>query len=136
MLQRARSLVHSPKLWLLFLIVGAAAAVNTTGGPPQRGRSMPQDAEERLLREGMTIQSPAATCRYNGDRLTVDLEGNGYPLIVLENLLAQRIADALQIDPTDNAWRIEGEVTEFGGRNYVLLRLVQRANPRAPRNSP
>ncbi len=120
-------------MWFLFLVLGAATAANTIGGVPQSGRTTADKTDGKLIREGTAVQSPSATCRYNGDRITVDLEGAGQSLVVLENLMAQRIADALQIDPTDNAWRIEGEITEFGGRNYILLKLVQRADPRSGR---
>jgi hypothetical protein len=78
------------------------------------------------MREGTRIESRSAVCRFNGERLNVDLEEFERPILALENLAAQRILDTIRNDPNDDQWLLTGTITEFRGSNYLLLERVKR----------
>jgi hypothetical protein len=50
-------------------------------------------------------------------------------IIISENLMLQRIVEAIRADASDNRWTVSGEVTEFFSANRLLIRTAQRANP-------
>ncbi len=85
-----------------------------------------QEPAGQLLREGTHMDSRPAVCRFNGQRLSVEIDGLERPLVALENLAAQRILDAIRDDPGDNRWLLDGKITEFLGTNYLLLEHVKR----------
>ena len=89
-----------------------------------------EEVESQLLREGSRLEDRLCVCRGAGERLTVELDGEGIAMGVLENLTAQRVLQAMLDDERDNRWIVQGTVTEFQGRNYLLLERVVRA-PRA-----
>ncbi len=49
-------------------------------------------------------------------------------ILLNENLMLQRIVEAIQADATDEHWIISGEVTEFFNENRLSIQLAQRAN--------
>ena len=51
-------------------------------------------------------------------------------ILLHENLMLQRVVEAIQADPTDNHWVVSGEVTEFFNENRLSIHLAQRANQR------
>jgi hypothetical protein len=51
-------------------------------------------------------------------------------ILLHENLMLQRIVEAIQADPTDDHWVVSGEVTEFFNENRLSIHLAQRANRR------
>lgn len=79
-----------------------------------------------LMREGTKIVNQSATCRSSGDRLQVILAEDSMPVIALENLASQRILKAAMDDAGDERWVINGQITEFHGRNFILLDRVTR----------
>ena len=79
-----------------------------------------------LMREGTKIVNQSATCRSSGDRLQVILAEDSTPVIALENLASQRILKAAMDDAGDERWVINGQITEFQGRNFILLDRVTR----------
>jgi hypothetical protein len=79
-----------------------------------------------LMREGTKIVNQSATCRSSGDRLQVILSADSVPVIALENLASQRILKAALDDAADERWVINGQITEFQGRNFILLDRVTR----------
>lgn len=95
-------------------------------GVPDFGESTSDGRVDQLLREGARIVNQAVMCRNVGDRLLVELPQPSMPLMVLENLAAQRILKALQDDIGSERWIINGSITEFQGRNYILLDRVVR----------
>jgi hypothetical protein len=80
----------------------------------------------KLIREGTRIDDRPAVCRFNGERLSVELDGQENAILALENLAAQRILVAVRDDPNDNRWLLNGTITEFLGSNYVMLERVKR----------
>ncbi|GIX00412.1 MAG: hypothetical protein KatS3mg111_3744 [Pirellulaceae bacterium] len=127
-----RTLIASPRFWMISLTLISAGFVNFVHGKPddranEQAQQQQQDVSSLLLREGTTIKSTNAQCRFNGERLVVDLQDQDRVLIALENLMAQRVVEALQLDPMDNRWSIEARVTEFNGRNFLFLVRAQRS---------
>ena len=48
-------------------------------------------------------------------------------ILLAENLMLQRIVEAIRVDASDNVWSVTGEMTEFFRDNRLLLRTAQRA---------
>ncbi len=49
-------------------------------------------------------------------------------MLISENLMLQRIVEAIRLDPSDDKWTISGEVTEFFDQNRLIIRTAQRSN--------
>jgi hypothetical protein len=49
-------------------------------------------------------------------------------ILLHENLMLQRIVEAIQADGTDDHWVVSGEVSEFFNENRLSIHLAQRAN--------
>ena len=50
------------------------------------------------------------------------------PLVLAENLMLQRVVDAVRNDSADDHWILSGVVTEFFGRNRMVIKTAQRSN--------
>ncbi len=48
-------------------------------------------------------------------------------VLLVENLMLQRIAEAIRADGSDDRWAVSGEVTEYYNENQLLIRTAQRA---------
>jgi hypothetical protein len=81
------------------------------------------------LREGTQLSDALGYFRQNGESLTfVDKEGR--QLGGLPNLGLERVGRMLKSveEPESITWSVSGMVTEFGGRNYLLVsRAVYKA---------
>lgn len=81
------------------------------------------------LREGTQLADQVGYFRANGESLTfVDKEGR--ELGGLPNLGLERVGRMLKSveEPESVTWSVSGMVTEFGGRNYLLVtRAVYKA---------
>jgi hypothetical protein len=49
-------------------------------------------------------------------------------IILAENLMLQRIVEAVIADPADDQWTISGEITEFRNQNRLRIQTAQRTN--------
>ncbi|MCG8649302.1 MAG: hypothetical protein MI861_05690 [Pirellulales bacterium] len=49
-------------------------------------------------------------------------------MTISENLMLQRIVEAIRLDASDDRWLISGEIAEFFDENRLLIRTAQRAN--------
>lgn len=106
---------------------GSGGVASIPAVAPDFGKSATGDERaDQMLREGARVVNQAVTCRGVGDRLLVELPHSSTPLVVLENLAAQRILKAIQDDIGGEQWIINGSITEFQGRNYILLDRVMR----------
>ncbi len=47
-------------------------------------------------------------------------------LLVSENLMLQRVVDAVRADQADSQWTVSGEIKEFFDENVLLLKTVKR----------
>ena len=53
-----------------------------------------------------------------------------FPILVVENLLLQRVVEAVRDDTIADRWAVTGKVTEFFGENRLILQSVRRADGR------
>lgn len=104
--------------------LGLASALIVGYVSAQTGKTAGEKTE--LAREGTKIESESAICRSHGERLVLELSSYDQPIVALENLATQRILEAVNIDPDDMHWSIHATMTEFKGRNFLLLERVHR----------
>ena len=139
------------------LTVGAALAINASGvgadAPPRPASEQPTTVSEAAnlpsaiapsadgidmtllrLREGTRLNESLGHFRLNGDVLTF-IQDDNRELIGLANLNLERILRMLKTvdEPESVMWSVNGTVTEFSGRNYVLVtRAVYKAATPSP----
>lgn len=90
-----------------------------------------QSKRQRTLGRQRTMQKtpkPAQTLASVPAR--VDKPGLALPtsIVLTENLMLQRIAEAIRENPSDDLWVISGEITEFFEENRLIIRTAQRSN--------
>lgn len=91
--------------------------------------------ENRALVPVESSSSPRTTVNFGGqqsfaDPREDDPKSNQSPsqLLITENLMLQRLVEAIRDDTSDDHWTISGEVTEFFDQNRLTIRTAQRAN--------
>ena len=86
----------------------------------------------RRVREGSVLKRQTGSFTMLGDRIVFQSEGEEDVLMVLENLMLERVWKVLQ-ETSPRQWIVSGSVTEYRGRNYLLLeRAVVRAQSTSP----
>ena len=80
------------------------------------------EVNARRLREGTEISSQTGYFRQDGDGATF-VTDDGFELGGLPNLNLERIVRTLKTSDETSAirWRVNGTITEFSGRNYLLI---------------
>lgn len=121
--------------------VGAGAPARTTSEPPpstSEAASAPSadgiDLTLLRLREGTRLADDLGHFRLNGDVLTF-IQDDGRELVGLANLNLERVLRMLKSvdEPESVMWSVNGTVTEFSGRNYLLVtRAVYKAATPSP----
>lgn len=120
--------VRAPLFWLGSVLLFAGVGVNLTAQDGLDSGSA-KKVTTKILREGTRVESRVCECRNDGNQLSIQFDSDGgRNLIALENLTAQRILQAASDDPSDKHWTITGTITEFQGRNYILLERVTRVS--------
>jgi len=97
-------------------------------------RSNEAAAAARRLREGTRLKNCVGRFRQNGDSVSF-VDEQGRDMGGLPNLNLERVVRMLKgVDEPENiTWSISGSVTEFSGRNYVLItRAVYKAAAAPP----
>lgn len=90
--------------------------------------SEPEAAPSQRLREGSALTRQGGTFVHVGDRIGFRPADQDETLLVLENLTLERIWKTLDEAP-ERSWTVSGVVTEYRGRNYLLMeRAVVRAH--------
>jgi hypothetical protein len=121
---------HSPFAWLLLCIVMAAVASNLIARDPAQSSGLSAAAAQEdavMVREGARIEGRPMRARISGDTLIWQAEDSRQAFETLENLALERVLHAIRNDTSDRQWTVTGTVTEFQGRNYILLERVTRA---------
>jgi hypothetical protein len=101
-----------------------------------RAPAASQDSNPRPTRLGAatetkihsSAQYAPATLVRNDTTPEVVVDRNQPHLVVVENLMLQRIVEAIRADASDDQWTVSGEVTEFFKENRLLIHTAQRAN--------
>jgi len=57
----------------------------------------------------------------------VDQNNNEHIVLITENLMLQRIVQAIREDELDSLWQVTGRVTEYFGENRLTILTAQRA---------
>jgi hypothetical protein len=85
------------------------------------GSQAPEDSARRL-REGTEITGQTGYFKQDGDGATF-VTDDGFELGGLPNLNLERVVRTLKTaDETSTIrWRVNGVITEFSGRNYLLI---------------
>ncbi|RIK87427.1 MAG: hypothetical protein DCC67_01800 [Planctomycetota bacterium] len=85
------------------------------------------------LREGSKLIDAVGRFRQSGDAL-VFIDSQNREITGLPNLNLERIARTLRSaeEPEAVVWSVSGAITEFGGRNYVLIKRAVHRSATAP----
>jgi hypothetical protein len=105
-----------------------APAIDATSGSAAVAPGAPS---VQVLREGTFIVDRTGRLSRGADgqtwELTFESDGRAMrdpPLIVLPNLKLMAMENATKSQSRDLRFRVTGMVTEYGGRNYILLEKV------------
>jgi hypothetical protein len=100
-------------------------AVDSTSGP---GAVAPYATTQRVIREGTLLldRMGRLTPSTDGKSFELTLEADGVPLsdpplILIPNRKLMQLEDTVKNSYSDQKVRISGEITEYRGRNYLLL---------------
>lgn len=118
--------------WMINLVGLAAIGSNLTAEDETThngGSQQTQVSREpvKLLREGARVESRMMVVRSAADNLIFETEDDKQSLEALENLALERVVQAVRADSSDKRWLVTGQVTEYRGRNFILLERVSRA---------
>jgi len=90
------------------------------------------DDDSTIDREGTQVRKLRGQFIEVGRRWEFTSDHGSISYRLLENLALQRAAAAIRQDAEDNHWTVHGTLTEFEGRNYLLLKAIVRAAREAP----
>lgn len=107
-------------------IPGMTGMIDTTSGP---NAVMPGATTRPVMREGTFIVDRAGRMTKLSDRVEFSFDSDGRnlsdpPVVLLPNLNLMKMEASAGGSGRDVRFRITGEVTEYRGRNYVLLQKV------------
>jgi len=95
------------------------------------GATAPRAPTLQVLREGSFIVDRTGRLTRSADgqgwELAFESDGRSLqdpPLVILPNLKLMAMEDAVKNQSRDLRFRVTGMVTEYGGRNYILLEKV------------
>ena len=106
-------------LWLATSGASFALLQQPTSPMKQEASQTPEKSEERY-REGTQLEKVRGRFQADFDRVEFLPENSDSTWLVLENLTLQRVEDELT-DEVELGWEVDGMVTEYNGRNYLLL---------------
>lgn len=90
--------------------------------PSVTGREEGEENSRRRLREGTVLADKGGHFRQDGDGAIFVTEDQ-FELYVLENLNLERVVRTLKASDESESirWSVSGMVTEFNGRNFLLI---------------
>jgi hypothetical protein len=112
-----------------FAVLIAALSILSASEPgsiaqtsPQASREDTDETGKRRLREGTVLTDQGGRFRQDGDG-AVFISENQYEFTSLPNLNLERVIRTLKgSDESESIrWSVSGQVTEFNGRNYLLI---------------
>ncbi|MHB8953084.1 MAG: hypothetical protein ACYC4U_08885 [Pirellulaceae bacterium] len=103
----------------------------------------PEIPPARRVREGTSLQHVPGTFQVSGDRILFCPADGTARLPVLENLALERVWQMID-ELGDRAWSVSGTLTEYRGRNFLLIeravvrsgvpKSVAKSDPPEPRS--
>lgn len=102
---------------------------------PRGGGTGPYASKSRRLRQGTKLDKVRGQFRLAGDRIAFypdDLDTT--ELTVLENLALERLA-VMVVEDRNRNWVVSGTVTEYQGKNYLLVSRAVMASASSPRRT-
>ena len=128
-----RVLIFAPMILLAVAVLAVVSSAANEGSSARSRsadagrsrRSQPSEAEEkglRRLREGTIVSDQTGYFREDGDGATF-VADTGIEFGALPNLNLERVVRLLKSadEPNSIRWSVNGEVTEFTGRNFLLI---------------
>lgn len=102
---------------------------------PQEALALAIDESARnslgVLREGTLVQDELGRFHRQEGRIIFRSMLTNNSWIALENLNLERVAISLQAAGGDQLWSVTGELTEFQGDNYLLIRRAVKKGPQS-----
>jgi hypothetical protein len=88
----------------------------------ENSRDESDESGKRRLREGTILTDQGGRFRQDGDG-AVFISESQYEFVTLQNLNLERVIRTLKgSDESESIrWSVSGQVTEFNGRNYLLI---------------
>lgn len=108
------------------ILVSATCFCFFAAAQEERPKSL-ASKKDFVLREGTNVEFERVICENRGERLVLEIPETHSSYIALENLAAQRILEALVDNESDRYWSCTGSLTEFRGKNFLMLKRVRRA---------
>ncbi len=107
--------------------IGVEPAASPVGDAPRMPAGNPPEANNakaaERLREGTKLVDVVGTFQSaGGDNISFSRDGGKDSLKVLENLMLQRVSTVLEENSGTRQWVVSGEITEFRGANYLLVK--------------
>jgi hypothetical protein len=97
-------------------------SARSTHQPPARPTQLGSSTRTTgIMDRAETLASVPAAEKARGPALPMSI-------ILTENLLLQRVAEAIRANPSDDQWVVSGEITEFFDENRLIIRTAQRSN--------
>lgn len=97
----------------------AVAGQPTIAGERQ-DNAVTQKSSTRV-REGREVREMQAMFASVGERMSCKLPSLQATVTVLENLMLERVSETMMRHDENATWEVEGLITEYQGRNYLLL---------------
>jgi hypothetical protein len=90
--------------------------------PTENSREESDESCKRRLREGTILTDQGGRFRQDGDG-AIFISESQYEFVTLQNLNLERVIRTLKgSDESESIrWSVSGQVTEFNGRNYLLI---------------
>ena len=85
------------------------------------------EVKKKRLREGMDFKGKRCFFRTVGNRVSMFAEDETERFVCLENLNLERIMQAVQENPMQQIWKIDGIYTEYLGENFVFIKRATLA---------
>lgn len=129
-----QSTIRSPMFWMFCGALLAAVASNLTAGDPtKRVDTAPSESANsasdtpKIVREGARIESKIMRAKLAGENIVWEADDSKKSFDSLENLALERVLQAVHADGSERPWIVTGTITEFKGRNFILLERASRA---------
>lgn len=80
--------------------------------------------KKNRLREGAEVVDEIGSFEWVGDRLSFTPEKGDHAFKILENRMMERVVQAQENSTSKLIWVVTGNITEYRGGNYLLMKHV------------